>query len=259
MALGFTIGAVSFVSAAALPLVEGMLQEGGLKTFFLVMGGSYFILFLPLLFLLVPGRRRQQEQQVGPGSEALPDPKNSPASAIIVLGVAGLLIALVGGGSAGHLAGLAKDTGAASPAMVGSIFALGVMIARPVTGLIIDHMNAALVAAVAFALAAAGLLIAALGNGQLVLLSALLLATAVGADLDVVAYLASRHVSRAQFGRVFGWLYCGILLAAAAGPVLIALLRDLFDGYQVPFLCAAALAAVLMLRMPPYETRQHAA
>src|SRR5690606_5818885 len=98
--------------------------------------------------------------------------------------------------------------------------------------------------ATAAAMAALGLLLAALFGDQYLIVSALLLAMSVGAEFDIVAYLASKYAAASRFGRLFGWMYSGMLVAAAVGPVFIAVQLDLFGTYRIPFFSAAFLAAV---------------
>jgi MFS family permease len=108
-------------------------------------------------------------------------------------------------------------------------------------------------------MAAAGLLLAALFGDRYLVISALLLAMSVGAEFDIVAYLASQYASAARFGRLFGWMYSGMLVAAAVGPLFIAVQLDAFGAYRIPFssaACLAAIASCIMLLLPPYPRRR---
>jgi len=252
LALGLTIGSVSLLSAVALPRLTGWIDTVGLATFFAAAAGFYFLVALPFLAWALPADRNGTA--AGPTLPADDTPVPSPGAALWVLATAGILVASATGAAA-HLVAIAADGGRIAPSVVGAVFATGVMLARPVTGLLIDRVNAARVGAVAFALAAAGLSIVAISGDRYILIATILLSGAVGADIDVVAYLTSKYVGAARFGRVFGWIYCGVLVAAALGPVLVGLERDLFGSYRVPFLITAVMVAVaagLMLALPPY-------
>lgn len=258
LALGLTIGSVSMVSAVALPWFSTLIDRYGTDGFFLGAGAFYFIFILPLLWWLLPDAPPAAGMERTNG----PVPASRPASprSVWILGIAGILLAVVAGSGA-HLAAIAADGNRVSPAAVGSVFALGVLVSRPVAGLVIDHVSAKLVGAASALVAAVGLILAAVYGDRFVLVSAILLATCVGAEFDIVAYLASKYVSASQFGIIFGWMYGGMLLAAASGPILIALQLDLFGSYRTPLLLAAllaAIAALLISILPPYAaTRRH--
>lgn len=255
LALGITIGSISFVSAVALPAISGLIDRIGTEQFFIGAGVLYFVVIAPLLLGLLPESRRQQASTTAEPGQHDENPRAHDSRALWLLGIAGILLSIITG-SAAHLAAVAADGNRFSPAMIGSIFALGVMISRPLAGFIIDFVNAAHVGATAAAMAAVGLLLAALFGDQYLVVSALLLAVSVGAEFDIVAYLASHYAASTQFGRLFGWMYSGMLVAAAAGPLFIAIQLNMFGAYRIPFSSAAFLAAVaccMMLMLPPYS------
>lgn len=258
LALGLTVGAVSFLAAVALPLFSRLIDQGGLGSFFVGAGLAYILILAPVLFWLLPASRGGE---AGAAQTAGAPVTEQPPRILWLLGAAAIVMAFVSG-TAPHLAAVAADGKHVPPALVGSVFAAVVMLSRPVSGAVIDLTDAAKVAAAASALAALGLLLVAFAGDRYILLSAVLLATAVGAELDIVAFLVSRYVAPARYGRVFGWIYGGVLLAAAAGPVLAALLHDLTGAYRLPFLAAAVLAALscgIFLMLPPYARHRSAA
>ncbi|MEZ5998728.1 MAG: MFS transporter [Hyphomonas sp.] len=252
LALGITIGSVSMVTALALPWFNSLIDHVGTSRFFLGAGLVYFAVMVPLMVWLLPASRLDGQRAATAGAQ--PDAEVSQPYALWLLGLAGILLASTAG-SAAHLAGVAADGGSVAPATVGSVFALGVLVSRPAAGFVIDHVNARLIGALMAAMAAAGLLLVGLFGDRYVILGALLLAACVGAEFDIVAFLASKYVSPSRFGRIFGWMYSGMLVAAAAAPVLIAVQLGAFGSYRIPLLLAALvalMAAGIMLVLPPY-------
>jgi MFS family permease len=253
LALGITIGSVSFVSAAALPWFTQLIDQIGIERFFFRAGIFYLVVMVPLTLALVPEVVPAKNAAAAQTHSAV-DPK-VPPYALWALGISGILLSTITG-SAAHLAAVAADGGTVEPTLVGSVFAGGVLLSRPLGGFIIDHIDARRVGAVLAALAAAGLVITALFGDRYVLVGAVLLAAAVGAEFDVVALLASRYVASDRFGRIFGWMYAGMLVAAAIGPLFIALQLKLFGTYRLPFLsaaCLAAMASLIMITLPSYS------
>lgn len=250
LALGVTIGSVSLVSALALPELNRFIDRFGTGAFFLGAGVGYLAVVAPLLFWLLP--------------ERAPCDISSPVKSVSVggsrgtiasLGIAGTFLSIITGATA-HLVAVAADGGRVAPALVGSVFAAGVMVSRPVAGFVIDRLDARRVGAVAAAMALCGLALVGLFGDRFVLLAAFLVATAVGAEFDIVAYLVSRYTSPERFGRMFSWLYAGMLLAAALGPIFMAFQLEASHSYRMPFLSAAFLAAIacaIMLRLPAYR------
>ncbi|SKB95362.1 MFS transporter [Sphingopyxis flava] len=256
LALGITIGSVSFMSAALLPWFGALIDRVGTGEFLLRAGAVYFVAILPLLLWLLPGTRPAGAASAEAERGADGETPKVPPRALWLLGTAGVLLSVITG-SAAHLAAVAADGGHIDPALVGSVFAAGVMVSRPAAGFLIDLVDARRVGAAAAALAAAGLALTALSGDSYVLLAALLLAAAVGSEFDVVAYLASHYVAPGRFGRLFGWMYAGMLVAAAAGPLFIAVQRDVFGAYRIPFLSAAVLAGLacaILASLPRYHS-----
>jgi len=250
LALGLTIGSVSLVGALGLPWINLAIDRVGLDQFLLRAGLFYFLFAIPLMFFVLPEARRPQASC----SVSAAVRRRALRGPLWLLGTAGFLLSIVTGTTA-HLAAIAADGGQVSPALVGSVFAGGVMISRPLAGWLIDRVDARLVGATVAGLASAGLLLVGLLGDQAVIPAALLLAAAIGTEFDVVAFLASHYVDPALFGRAFGWMYAGMLAAAAAGPVFIALLLDASGSYGIPFLITAVLAgsaAIIIARLPVY-------
>lgn len=250
LALGVTIGSVSLASALALPVLVHLIDSVGTERFFFAAGIAYLLVFAPLLFWILP---EIEPAPILPPTAPCTD--FSMTGTVWQLGIAGTFLSIITGSTA-HLAAIAADGGRVSPALVGSVFAAGVMVSRPVAGVVIDRIDARYVGAAAAAMAVTGLLLVGLFGDRFVLAAALLVASAVGAEFDIVAYLVSHYTSPDRFGRLFGWLYAGMLLAAAIGPLFVAFQLEAWGSYRPPFLSAAFLASVacaIMLGLPAYR------
>lgn len=253
LAMGLTLGAVGLSGAIFAPLLQELIARFGLQRSFLIVAAVYVAVFLPLVFLLLPGRRppvaAPRETGAGDGGASAP----LPYTALVLLGVVTVLIAISANSSAAHLVPLMKDAHAVSPAAASSVMALAVMASRPVAGFLMDRLPAAWVGAAAFLAAAVGMGLISHDGASFGILGAMLIGLAVGAEADVVAYLASQYVPAERYGRVYTWLYVAMILTTAVGPLVVAVLHDRMGGYSAPFaiLCACAIgSAVLLLVMP---------
>jgi MFS family permease len=122
---------------------------------------------------------------------------------------------------------------------------------RLTTGLLLDRYPARLVGMVSMALPAIACFIYLYAplNWALAALIAVLFGVAMGAEGDVVAYLASRLFGLRNFGTIFGFMAGAVGAGAGAGPFTIGLLRDQFGNYGTVagILCVAmALTALLI-------------
>jgi MFS family permease len=140
-------------------------------------------------------------------------------------------------------------------ALAQSLLFVAVTSGRLVTGWLMDRFFAPRVA-LAFLLAPiVGISLLALGaDGAVALVAALLVGLAVGAEVDVLAYLTGRYFGARHFSAIYGTFYGVYTLSGGLGPLFTARLVDTGEGYPVALAVHAALlaaAALLLLRFPP--------
>jgi cyanate permease len=177
-----------------------------------------------------------------------------------LLGVIFLLAATAVLGTVVHFVAMLMDAGIdpdRAGRLAGSI-GLSVIGGRLVTGVLLDRFPATRVTAGLFGCAALGMVVLAAGGTAMALPGALALGLGVGAEVDLIAYLVSRHFPDTDYGRVYGGVYGLFLLGAALGPALIGVLFDATHTYTLPLALGAGLlgaAAILALRIPPLAGR----
>jgi MFS family permease len=92
--------------------------------------------------------------------------------------------------------------------------------------------------------------------------AAAILGLTIGAEVDVIAYLASRHFGLRNFGGLFGGLVAALALGTALGPLAAGATFDRYDSYS-PFLVltmvlmAASSVTLISLRHPRYVAPGH--
>jgi len=137
-------------------------------------------------------------------------------------------------------------------AIAQSMLFFSVTTGRLTTGWLMDRFFAPRVA-VGFLIAPIiGVVFLALGaSGILAFTSALLVGLAVGAEIDVLAYLSSRYFGSKNFSLIYGTFYGVYSLSGGAGPLITALLVEKFDGYTIPlfFLLGILIASISLLFM----------
>jgi MFS family permease len=130
-----------------------------------------------------------------------------------------------------------------TPAAAGGLAALIGVAAiggRLVTGLLIDRFPAYAITAILFVAAAAGLLTLGLGGLRFAVPGALITGFAIGAEVDLIAFLVARHFPPLAYGKAYGAIYMSFLVGGAIGPALSGFLNDATGSYTASLIVAAA-------------------
>jgi len=148
--------------------------------------------------------------------------------------------------------GMDKGAAARAAAMVG----LAVLGARIVVGYLFDHYHAPHVAGF-FLLAPVASCLLLLFDGPVVL-AALGLGIAAGAEVDMLAYLTSRYAPMERYSATYGVILGLFCLGASFGPMAFGWSVDRTGNYDFALGCAAialALVAFATCRLGPYAVR----
>lgn len=159
-----------------------------------------------------------------------------------------------------HMAPMLSDRDLASPAAAfgSSLIGAAVMVGRIGTGYLLDRTLAARLASVLFGVSALGIALLLTGNRAAALAGAFLVGLGLGAEIDLIPYLASRYFGLRDFGKVYSSLFAAFALAGAVGPLIMGAGFDGTGSYREPlagFFLAILLATVLMTRLGPYRFR----
>ena len=162
-----------------------------------------------------------------------------------------------------HMIPLLRSHGvsASLAAKVLSMLGGAVVLGRLAAGWLMDRFFAPRVA-MAFLVGpiAATALLAAGVTGPWAFLAGMMTGLAVGAEMDVTTYLASRYFGVRHFSAIFAFFYAAYTLGAAFGPLGTAIAVDKTGGYTGPLAVHAALmlvGAILLSRLPPFPRWNH--
>ncbi len=105
------------------------------------------------------------------------------------------------------------------------------------TGLMLDRFRGSLVGAIVFLLpvGACLLLIAGAANTTNAAIAAGLIGLTLGAEVDVIVYLTTKHFGLKSFGALYGGLLAALSIGTATGPLGASRIFDIYGNY-VPFL-----------------------
>jgi MFS family permease len=263
-AFGITLCGASVAAAVFPKIATYLIDAQGWRSAFATMGGAWALLALPILFFGFRGAQdggRQQRAAAREASKAMPGltiMQGLRSAALYKLLIAGGIFAFTMIGAVAHFIPILTDTGttpqtAASIAGLVGIFSI---IGRFGTGALLDRFPGHVVGALAFLIpiAACALLMFDGGNATSQMAAAAIIGLTLGAEVDVVAYLAAKHFGLRNFGALYGAQIMALAVGAAAGPLAAGAVFDQYGDYK-PFLLLVAvltgLSAIVLYSLGP--------
>lgn len=255
------------------PLIaEQLVSSYGWRGGYLGLGLIMFLFTLPMIAFLL--HEKPQELGLHPDGAANDEHAAQPAASGDTLAEAmrrrdfWSLIAIFAGlafvlyGFIPHMVPMLQDRGVPvqQASLLASAFGWAAFGGRLLIGFLVDRYDARRIAFVFFCLSAIGL---GVMSAPLPLwaftAAAVLLGLSLGAEVDMLAYLASRYFGLKNFAQIFGAMFSAVMVAMSLSPFAFGAVHDLTGSYQPIFavgvpLCLLAIVLVLMLR--PYGERR---
>jgi MFS family permease len=245
MAFAVTLSGAS-VAATVFPLLATwLIGAHGWRKAFVEMGAIWAALVFPILFIFFRGARDQGLKKLTAAplaprvSVGLSVPEGLRTPAFYQLVLAAGLFTLPAIGIIVHFVPILKDAGADPLAAAGIASLVGIfsIFGRLGTGFVLDRVPGHLVGAGVFLLPilACALLYFSGANPSNQAIAAAIFGLTVGAEVDVIAYLASQHFGLKHFGVFYGAMVGALALGAAFGPLAAGTAFDRYGSYR-PFL-----------------------
>lgn len=239
LALGLMLMGTGTAAILAPALLGPIFATNGWRTAVMVMAAATLMIGLPASLLVgttdrpAPGTRTRGRFEANRQTLML----------LLIAFLLGLIVA----GLIVHLVPMLVDRGmaAADAAQVAAGVGVAVLVARLVVGYLFDRFHAPYVAAL-FLLSpvVAALLLYA---GGPVVLAALMLGLAAGAEVDMLAYFTGRYAALANYGATYGGVLGVFCLGAGLGPMLFGQVYDALGGYDAALLGSAVVLAVVVV------------
>jgi MFS family permease len=255
--MGASIGGIIGV-----PLLILGIEQLGLVRATLTAAALCVAVLLPLSFLL---HRRPQEIGLLPdGAERIGQSEDMTErlwtraeaarawrfrSVVLAFGIAFLVQV---GFLTHHVTYMAPFVGSAGAAAVVSATAVTAFLGRIALARYVDRLDPRAVACGVLGVGAAGLAVLAIAQSPIMIIAAsLTYGLTVGNVTTLPSIIVRREFGAASFGAIYGLAAMAIGLCTAIGPSFYGTLYQLFGGYPVPMILAAALnacaAAIIML------------
>lgn len=249
LALGLMLLGTGLAAILAPALLGPIVAAQGWRRALTVMAVITVAIGLPVSLLV----RDRPTRSAGP---AMPRGRFEANRATITLLAIGWLLGAIVAGMIVHLVPMLVDRGmdAVAAAKTAATVGLAVLVARVVVGWFFDRFHAPYVAAL-FLLAPIASALLLLAGGS-VTAAALLLGLAAGAEVDMLAYFASRYARIANYGATYGVILGIFCFGAGLGPLLFGRSVDWTGSYQLALtLSVIGLAAVVALvaTLGPYR------
>ena len=278
LALAATLCGSGIGSLVTPPLTFLLISHYGWRMAFVGLAGFWGVMVLPLLLLFFTSAadtaRRSARHSASRSNHA---PSRAPhvrhtlprpmlTRRFLALTLAGFCFALVVVPAVVTMVPLLAANGISTgkAAAIASSVGLASIFGRLNIGLLIDRMPARFVAAGCACLPAVGygILLARPGSAGAATVAALVLGLALGAELDILAYLVSRYFPIQNFGILFGAIGGFVTLAGSTGPMALNAVYDHTHSYQpalwalLPLCAVAALLFLTLGTYPPQDGQQ---
>lgn len=222
------------------------------------MGGIWAAVVFPIMLLFFRGARDQGRKVQAAPVDRTTIPGMTVADGLRMPAFYKLLIAsglftFTALGIIVHFVPILTDAGTAplAAASIASLVGIVSIIGRLGTGLLLDRLPAHWVGSAVFVLpiVACALLFLDGSNPLSQSIAAAIFGLTVGAEVDVIAYLVSRHFGLKDFGVFSGAMIGALALGVAFGPLGAGAAFDRYGSYEQFLMLTMALMAVSSLAL----------
>jgi len=246
------------ISSLIAPLVAGYLIENyGWRVGFAGVALLYFAVAMSLVVSFFYSAADLDRVRVSP--DQVKSPKAAPLPGLSVkeafasstfwklaIGTLAVMLTIIGG--IVHFVPIVTDAGLDRASAIVAASAIGgtAILARLVTGSLLDRLDGKIVGGFAFMLPAVACLGLLFYDGSFPFAFAIALGfgVCVGAELEVMAYLSSRHFGMRNFGILFGCIAAMSSVAGGVGPFAGSFAYDQTGSYSIALWAGAALCVL---------------
>ncbi len=259
--LGLALGVANAgigIGAALVPLIVGyLIVNHGWRTAFLGLG-CIALLVWPIAYIFLTDATRRAVGTAADGQTFREAARTRPFWIALVTF---FLLGIFTSAFVVHQVRIFIDAGIppATATAIPSAFGIALIIARLVTGWLLDRVRAAvLMPLFLFGGLLAAVIYARGPSLPEAVIGAALAGLIVGAEFDVLSFIIPRYHGRKSFGKITGTIFGAFQIASAIGLVLVGMSRQAQGSYGPAMYAMAGvcvLCAVLFTFMGPYRYR----
>jgi MFS family permease len=266
LALAATLCGSGIGSLMTPVLTYRLIERLGWRLAFVGLATIWGVIVIPtvlIFFTSVQDRRRSQRRPAAAAEAAAGTAgrRDLASRRFLQLAMAGFLIATVVVSFAVSVVPILSSRGLdrSEAAGLASILGFASITGRLTIGFLLDRIEGRFLAgaSVLLPIGSSLLLILMPGSAGAAGLAVLIVGLALGAELDLVAYLTSRYFGLENFGMLFGTIGGLVTLAGGCGPMAISFIYDTSHSYLLALWASipiCLLSSMLFLLLGPYPT-----
>ena len=245
MAFAVTLCGASVAQALFPWLGSELIANLGWQTAMMAQGGIWAAIALPVIILFFRGARdvrlsdeqRKAQEEAGAARgplEGFRFLEGLKSTIYVRLLIASVFFTFVALALVVNFIAIQTDAGMEATTAGALAFWIGIfaIVGRLGTGVLLDRLRANLVGAAIFCLPILACLTFLFLGPDAAFLSAALIGLTVGAEVDVIVYLATRHFGLKAFGALYGGLLVALSIGTAVGPLAAANTYDRTGDYD---------------------------
>lgn len=258
LAIGIAMSGIGIGAALIPQYAQWLIASFGWRVAYVGLAIAITVVALPSVLFLI---REPAGDRTPGGAGGKPAPGMNLSEAIRLrafwsIALAVLLVSIVVNGAMVHVVPLLVERGWSPSSATRVLVAAGIagLVGRILAGYLMDRFFAAYVATGFFLLAIAGIYL--LASDVNAVLGMVAIGLALGAEVDMIGFFASRYFGLKRFGQLYGVLFAIFTIGAGLGPLLLGMFYTHLHGYGAAFLtCGIGLAAacVCVLTLGPYH------
>jgi MFS family permease len=271
-ALAVTLCGTSICSVITPPLTVWLIDRLGWRLAFPGLIACWMIVVLPLVLLFFTSAKDKARHENTPLKNAQGHTSffaafrsEAMTPKFVQLLAAGFSIALVVVSVALTIVPILSSNGIprGTAAGIAALLGLASICGRLTIGALLDRFSGRIIAAVAVCMPMFGslVMIAMPGSIPAAAVAVVIFGLALGAELDILAYLTSRYFKVTSFAMLFATVGGFIGLAGAIGPVILNAVYDATHSYQLALwgiMPVCVISALLFLTLGPYPDDERA-
>ena len=175
------------------------------------------------------------------------------------------VFAFVFNGMAVHLVPLLKDNGleASQAVYIAAIIGMSMFVSRIAIGYLLDKFFSPRLAIVVFLIGAGCIgLVASNLSVAMSILAAAMIGVGIGAETDIISYMASRYFGLRSFGKIYGFLFSFFYIGTGLGPLVLGIAYEANGSYTstlYQFTFLSVIIILVFLSFGPYKYQQNEA
>jgi MFS family permease len=252
LALGITLAGTGLGALLVPVCLTPFVARHGWRMGYFALAGVIVILS-PLLWRLI----RTAPEPAGTRRVALPFPQLIRSREFRLLALMFFLASLAILGTLVQFVPMLTDWGlsARKAGATAGLIGAAAIAGRLLVGLLLDRVAPLVVTAGVFLLVAGGLVLLGLAGPTFAVAGAVVLGLAVGAEVDLIAFLVGRYFLSALYGQTYGALYAVFLIGGALGPAISGYSQQATGDYRASLfgaggcLIAAAALSIFLARI----------